>query len=327
MSLSKRLLIVLGLALATVLMGSQLPLLSQTPQRVIYFAAIAPEGSEFWGKIRLGAEDAAKHTGLRMIWTSGPSVISVEETVNRMETAIATNPGVLVVSIIDPAAMLPVVRRAVQRGITVFNINTSSRSADPPYVLYVGTDERLAGRAAGEAVLAASPTPPRRAACATHVPGHVGLEDRCRGFTDVLRPRGTVIDIVDVRGGPTEAEEKMRAYFTARKDADAVYTMAASPAVFDPVLKVLKAERLIPRVKLVASDTSVAALEAVKAGEAVAAIDQQPYLQGYLPVIYADLYLKYQMLPGGLRQVLTGPLTIKKENADAVIGLIKQKIR
>lgn len=139
MCMRSRLQMLFGLSLVVLLLVvAQQPVRPQAREKVVYFAAIAPEGSEFWGKIRRGAEDASKATGLKMIWTSGPSVISVEETVNRMETAIAAKPDVLVVSVIDPAAMLPVVRRAVQQGITVFNINTTSRSPNPPYLLYVG---------------------------------------------------------------------------------------------------------------------------------------------------------------------------------------------
>ena len=296
-------------------------------ERTIYFASLNPEGSEFWAKIRRGAEDAAKITGWTVVWSGAPE-FNTEIVINRMETAMATNPDVMVVSLLDPAAMEPVARRAAQQGIILININTDTGLADPPYLMYIGSDEYISGRSAGEAVLRAGSTPPKRAACAIHSLGHVGLNNRCRGFTDVLKEKGTIVDKLDVSGGSTEAEQKVKSYLTAHgTEVEAFYTAGCNPNVFDPALKVFRDEKVTGRIRFVTADTCLVAFDAIEKGEVIAAIDQQPYLQGYLPVIYADLYFRYKMLPGGNRKVLTGPYPIYKEQVPEVRALVEQKYR
>ncbi len=123
-------------------------------------------------------------------------------------------------------------------------------------------------------------TPPKRAAFAIHNLGHVGLNNRCRGFTDVLEEKGTIVDKLDVSGGATEAEQKVKSYLTARgTDVEAFFTAGCNPNVFDPALKVFKDEKVTGRIRFVTADTCLVAFDAIEKGEVIAAIDQQPYLQ------------------------------------------------
>ena len=291
-------------------------------RKTVYFATFAI-GNAFWGLMEQGAKDAANALGVKVVWTQGQE-FSVEQTVNRMETAIAAKPDVLVVTDIDPRAMEPVMLKARQAGIPVIDINAPSPSATPPYMLYIGSNEYLSGRKAADAVLSAGPAP-KRAVCAIQVLGHAALEARCKGYTDVLTDKGVTVDKVDVSGGPTQAEEKTKAYFISHPDAGAIYTLTAGPEAFDPVLKVLRDQKLTSKVRFVTNDTSPAAFQAIKAGDVVAAIDQQPYLQGYFAVQWAHLYLNFGMLPGG--DVLTGPVLVTKDNVDLVTDLVKQGYR
>jgi simple sugar transport system substrate-binding protein len=288
----------------------------------VYFATFAI-GNAFWGLMERGANDAAAQNGVKVTWTQGTE-FSVEETVTRMEAAIAAQPDVMVVTDIDPAAFEPFMQEAQDQGIVVININAASPEADPPYSFYVGADEYLAGRAAAEAVLAHAESQPERAACAIQVQGHIALEARCQGYTDVLEDAGVTVDKIDVAGGPTDAEAKATAWFTSNPDAGAIYTLTAGPEAFDPILGVVQ-EQDHP-VVMVTNDTSPAAFAAIQAGDVAAAIDQQPYLQGYLPVIWAKLYVDYAMLPAG-GQILTGPFVIDSSNVDAIVELTDQGYR
>lgn len=282
----------------------------------VYFATFAI-GNAFWGLMERGANEAAAQNGARVTWTQGTE-FSVEETVTRMEAAIAAEPDVMVVTDIDPDAFEPLMQQAQDAGIVVININAPSPNDDPPYLFYVGADEYLAGRAAGQAVLDHSASAPPRAACAIQVQGHIALEARCQGYTDILEDAGVTVDKIDVAGGPTEAESKAIAYFQANEDAGAIYTLTAGPEAFDPILGVVQG--LDHEVVMVTNDTSEAAFAAIQAGDVAAAIDQQPYLQGYLPVIWAKLYVDYAMLPAG-GQILTGPFVIDQTNVDQIVEL------
>ena len=278
----------------------------------VYFATFAI-GNAFWGLMERGANDAAAQNGVNVTWTQGTE-FSVEQTVTRMNAALAANPDVMVVTDIDPDAFEPIMRQAQDAGIMVININAASPNDDPPYEFYVGADEYLAGQAAGQAILDHSTTPPTRAACAIQVLGHIALE-ALPGFNDVLTAAGLTVDKIDVAGGPTEAESKATAYFIANPDAGGIYTLTAGPEAFDPILKVVKTH---PGVLMVTNDTSETAFNAIKAGEVVAAIDQQPYLQGYLPVIWAKLFMDHAFLPAG-REILTGPFVVDATNVDAIL--------
>ena len=285
----------------------------QGEQLDVYFATFAI-GNAFWGLMERGANEAAAQNGANVTWTQGTE-FSVEQTVTRMNAALATNPDVMVVTDIDPDAFEPIMRQAQTAGIMVININAASPNEDPPYEFYVGADEYLAGQAAGQAILDHSTTTPTRAACAIHVLGHIALEARCQGFNDVLTAAGLTVDKIDVAGGPTEAESKATAYFIANPDSTGIYTLTAGPEAFDPILNVVKTH---PGVLMVTNDTSETAFNAIKAGEVVAAIDQQPYLQGYLPVIWAKLFMDHAFLPAG-REILTGPFVVDATNVDAIL--------
>ena len=295
---------------------------SDGEQLHVYFATFAI-GNAFWGLMERGANDAAAQNGVKVTWTQGTD-FSVEETVTRMQAAIAAKPDVMVVTDIDPGAFEPLMEQAQSEGIVVININAASPDANPPYVMYVGADEYLAGRAAAQAVLDHATSTISRAACAIQVQGHIALEARCQGYTDVLEAANVTVDKVDVAGGPTDAESKATAYFQANPDAGAIYTLTAGPEAFDPILGVIKG--LDHEVVMVTNDTSEAAFTAIQNGEVAAAIDQQPYLQGYLPVIWAKLYKDFAMLPAG-GQTLTGPFVIDKTNVDQIVQLTSQGYR
>lgn len=66
-------------------------------------------------------------------------------------------------------------------------------------------------------------------------------------------------------------------------------------------------------------------LKDVAEGKAAFALDQQPYLQGYLPVIFLNLYSAYGLIPGG--DVSSGPNLITKDKAEKVIKLSAEGIR
>lgn len=290
---------------------------------VVYFATFAI-GNAFWGLMERGAKDAGDQVGVEVVWTQGQE-FSTEQTIERMNTAIAAKPDYMVVTDVDPSAMNPIIEKAKAAGIFVININAEDTSDNPPYAFYVGANEYKNGEAAGKAVLADARGAPKRAACAVQVQGHAGLEARCKGFTDVLQAANVTVDKIDVAGGPTEAEAKTKAYFTANTDAGAIYTLTAGPEAFDPVLKVLRDMKITDKVALVTNDTSDSAFDAIKSGEAIGAIDQQPYLQGYMPVIWAGLHSTGAFLPAS--PVYTGPFLITKDNVDRVQELIKANLR
>lgn len=143
-------------------------------------------------------------------------------------------------------------------------------------------------------------------------------------LASVLGPKGVTVDKVDVSGTPSEITAKMQAYFTAHPDANGVYLTAADPTWLQPLLTVTG--KLPHHVAIITNDNSTLALSAIDSGKMQGTIIQQQYLQGYLPVIYADLYLRYGFLPAS-RDVFTGPFFVNKQNASSISALVQQGIQ
>jgi len=267
-----------------------------------------------------GAADAGRATGDKVVWTQGTQ-FSVPDTVKRMQVAIATHPDVMVVTNIDPAAFEPLMKQAEQQGIAVIDANAASPSSSPPYLTYVGANEYMAGQEAAKQTLAAGK--PTRAACEIQVLASTALEDRCRGYRDVLSAAGVKVDTVDVSGTPSQAQAKMDGYFTSHSDANAAYLLTADPAFLTPMMTV-KNKFATRKITLVTNDTSSDVFNDIKTGTVLGTIGQQQYLQGYLPVIYADLYKRYGFLPA--TNTYTGPSFIDKSNVEQVINQGKEGV-
>ncbi|MFL5887013.1 MAG: LacI family transcriptional regulator, partial [Thermoleophilaceae bacterium] len=94
-----------------------------------------------------------------------------------------------------------------------------------------------------------------------------------------------------------------------------------------PALDALRSKDLIGKVKLATFDLSPDVINAVRRGQIEFAVDQQPFLQGYLPVLFLAQYARYGLLPDRGRLVATGPSFVTRDTADAVGRLADQEIR
>ena len=286
----------------------------------IYFAPEAIPNS-FWAPMHAGAVAAGKLTGDKIVWTQGTS-FDTADTVQRMQVAIASHPDALVVTDLVPSAFDPVMAKAKAAGIAVFDANAQSPSANPPYLMYFGANEYQAGQLAGNELLASGK--PARVMCGIVDITSAALAQRCAGLASVLTPKGVPVNKVDVSGTPSEITAKMQAYFTAHPTANGVYLTAADPTWLQPLLNVTGS--LSHHVSIITNDNSPLALSAIQSGKMAGTIIQQQYLQGFLPVIYADLYLRYGFLPAS-KQVFTGPFFVNKSDASSISALVQQGIQ
>lgn len=289
-------------------------------QFTIYFAPEAIPNS-FWAPMKNGAMAAGKITGDHVVWTQG-ATFDTADTVQRMQTAIATHPSALVVTDSVPAAFDPVMKQAQKDGIFVIDANAQSTSSNPPYSLYVGSDEYMAGQLAAKEVLMRGH--PQRAACLIFDVTSVALESRCSGFTKIMSAAGIPVGKFLATGDPSAIFTSVQAYFRANPATGATYVTSVDPSVLTPTLQVLGS--LSHKVLLVGSDNSTAAIQAIETGKMIGTIVQQQYLQGYLPVIYADLYLRYGFLPAS-PNVYTGPSFVDSSNVRQVATLVNEGIQ
>jgi simple sugar transport system substrate-binding protein len=94
-----------------------------------------------------------------------------------------------------------------------------------------------------------------------------------------------------------------------------------------PALAALKETGRFGRIAVGTFDLTPEVLAAVRDGQLLFAIDQQPYLQGYLAVVLLTKYIETKAIPGGGQIIRTGPSFVTKEQAADVIALAERGFR
>jgi simple sugar transport system substrate-binding protein len=275
-----------------------------------------PASSKFWAIIRNGVDSAARRLDVLVDYKS-PDVYSPERMSELIDQAVATKPDGLVVSIPEPG-LAPAIRRAVRAGIPVVSINSGSDVFRRLGVLvHVGQIEDRAGLEAGRRLADAGV---RNALCLNQQVGNTGLDSRCAGLARAMREvggRSRVLAIVD---------DDAR---TPGRIAAAVSAERADGVLATNSLGGLAAAKALAGtgVKLGTFDLGPDVLKAVKAGRIGFAVDQQAYLQGYLPIEMLALRARYGILPAQHEVVATGPNFVTRDTAEQALELSERSIR
>jgi simple sugar transport system substrate-binding protein len=268
----------------------------------------------FWSVVQNGVEQAGKDMRVTVEYQS-LSTFDMVAMSQLIDAVVASDPDGLVVSIPDADALGPSIKAAVAAGIPVISINSGSDVAEEFGVLaHIGQTEYEAGYGGGQRMAAAGAT---KALCVNHEIGNVALDLRCQGFTDALVEAGGTAEILAVDlADPTGSANRISAALTADESIDAMLTLGPNGAA--PALMALEDQGMLGKILLATFDLSPEVLEAVRDGNMLFAIDQQQYLQGYLPIVYLTLYLENLNTPGSIL-IPTGPGFVTQETAAQVI--------
>lgn len=270
----------------------------------------------FWSVVKNGVEKAAKDTGATVDYRA-PETFDMVAMAQLIDAAVNQEPDGLVVSIPDADALSPSIKRAVEAGIPVISMNSGSDvSKELGALLHVGQDEFDAGKAAGEKLAEMGG---KKGICVNHEVGNVSLDLRCAGFTEGF---GGNVSVVPTSIDPAEVESKVRAALAADEEVDTVMALGSAMAG-EPSVKAVKASGR--DIHIATFDLSAGFLQAVVDGDASFAIDQQQFLQGYLPVNFLALNAEYGLMPGG--NVPSGPNLVTADKAAQVIDLSAKGIR
>lgn len=304
----------LGALMAATAMSIAAPALAAD----IIVVAHGQANDPFWSVVKNGVETAAKHSGASVEYRS-PETFDMVAMSQLIDAAVNQQPDGLVVSIPDADALGPSIQRAVEAGIPVISINSGSDvSKSLGALLHIGQDEKDAGFKAGEALKEMGG---KKGICVNQEVGNVSLDLRCAGFTEGF---GGNVTVVPTGNDPAEVESKVRAALEADPEVDTVMALGASTAG-EPSVAAVKAIGRAGEVKVATFDLSAGFLEAVAAGDAAFAIDQQQFLQGYMAVNFLALHAEYGLMPGG--NVASGPNLITADKAAQVVELSAQGIR
>jgi simple sugar transport system substrate-binding protein len=275
-----------------------------------------PASSKFWAIIRNGVEAASRTLDVLVDYRA-PDVYSASRMSELIDEAVAGKPDGLVVSIPEPA-VAPAIRRAVQAGIPVVSMNSGANLYKRLGVLaHVGQIEDRAGLEAGRRMAKAGV---RRALCVNQQIGNTGLDARCAGLARAMREVGgdaRVLGVVD------DAPQ------TPRRIAAAVARAGATGVLCTNSVSGLAAVQGLAgtAVSVGTFDLGPDVLRAVQAGRIAFAVDQQAYLQGYLPIEMLAQRARYGLFPAEGDVIATGPHFVTQADAAQAIELSRRSLR
>jgi simple sugar transport system substrate-binding protein len=275
------------------------------------------EGS-FWSVVKKGAQQAAKDEGVKLIWS--PSNNDPQKEAQLIDAAVSQKVDGLAVSVPNADAIKGSLAKAKAAGIPIITLNSGAdQFKELGAITHVGQTETIAGKSAGEKFKAAGV---KKVLCIIHEQNNIGLQQRCDGVKQGFG--GTVTNLqvkgtADVATTQTEIKSKLQ----ADKSYDMV--IALNPDIAEAAKTAIKGAS--SNAKLATFDLSPDVIKDIKAGTIEFAIDQQQYLQGYLPIVFLKLYKTNANTIGGGLPVLTGPGFVDKSNAATVEKLAGQGTR
>ncbi|RJS94781.1 substrate-binding domain-containing protein [Salinisphaera sp. Q1T1-3] len=302
----------LATATATALIGVlsfAAPALAQSNDKQPVFALIshAAPGDTFWDIERKGAEAAADKLGARLIYAHNPAASQqatlVDNVINQKVDGIA-------LTLSHPDAMKSAVAKANRAGIPVIGLNSGLNEWKKTGVFaYIGQDPVVAGRAYGERL---NTVGAKHVLCVNHEQGNVSLARRCEGIEKGFEGKTTILY---VNGQDmTSVRSRILAKLQQDPSIDYIATLGSPFAMTS-----LRAVRMSGRqVEVTTFDLDERVVKAIQSGKIRWAVDQQPYLQGYLAIQSLWLKATNGNVIGGGQAVLTGPAFVTKDNVAQV---------
>jgi len=285
----------------------------------------------FWNKIKKGLDDAAmpivrdggsvNYLQLQTYDNLGPDAAQL------IRTAISQGVDGIVIPNWVPEAQDEAIRAAIDAGITVILMNAGNidKARELGAINYVGNDEYEAGLAAGryygdQGVM--------NVICVNTVPGAANLEARCKGVADGIAEKGGTAEQLPLPatsfGDPTAVAEAIKSTLLGNDEIKGLITISAGDA--DSAAIGIQQAGKTGSVMLGSFDFNQSGLDRIKAGEQGFAVDQQPYLQGFLATSLLNAYIEFgNNLP--VAPVATGPGIVDSSNIDATLAGVAKGAR
>ena len=300
-----------------------------TPIQAANIAVIAgSQEDDFFNLIKKGVDDAAL-----VVEANGGSVSYLQvpnydnfgpDLVTLIQQAMAQNVDGIAIPVWVPDAQVPALKDAAKAGIAIMMFNAGQGvKEDVQGLNYFGSDEYVAG-VAGGAYMAKEGA--RHILCHISVPGATNHETRCEGVVDGAKSRGAEATILrvdpemdsDVQGSAKALEDKLR----SDPSLDAVINLSA----WGGEASAIAVQKVGGNHMIGTFDMNAGVLDRIKAGTQKMAIDQQPYLQGFLATTmlaaHIDFGTKLTTEP-----VMTGPAIVDTSNIDRVLAGVKRGAR
>jgi simple sugar transport system substrate-binding protein len=273
----------------------------------------------FWFVVRKGVESAAKQTDSDVEYQS-TGQFDLAAMAKLIDAAVASKPDGLIISIPDAGFLSKPIQAAVAAKIPVISINSGLEvSKKLGCLMHIGQEEESAGRQAGERMKAMGV---RQALILNQEVGNSALDQRTKGFRDGFEGPFHHVQVLPVKLDFMECYDAVTAYLLENRDIDGI--LALGPVAAEPALQAVDDLGKIDKIKLCTFDVSPRVIQALIKKQMSFALDQQQWLQGYLPVIFLANYAKYgSILQNGV--ILTGPSFVTSENAEQVANISTER--
>jgi len=287
---------------------------AQAASERFVFVSHAPDSDSWWNTIKNALKNAEHDLGVKVEYRN-PSTGDIADMARIIEQATASNPTGVITTIADFNVLESSIKGAIAKGIPVITVNsgTADQSKKLGALMHIGQPEYDAGKGAGARAKAAGVT---KFVCVNHYITNSASVERCQGYADGL---GVKLgdQMLDSGIDPTDVYNRTKAFLTAHPDTNGILTLGPNSA--DPVIKLLRDTGSAGKYKsFISFDLDGDIAKAIKDGTMDAAIDQQPYLQGYLPVVFLTEYARYGVMPAN--NINTGPAFVTKNS----IGLVEK---
>ncbi len=307
----------------------------------IAFISHAPDSDSWWNTIKNSIKQAGEDYGVQVDYRN-PANGDLADMARLIEQAAAQGYDGVVVSIADFNVLQGAIKKLTDKKIPVITMNsgTAEQSEKLGAIMHVGQPEYEAGKGAG---MRAKADGVKSFLCVNHYATNPASFERCRGFAEAIGAdfKKSTIDSGD---DPTTIEAKVSAYLRQNPSTGAVLTLGPTSA--HPTLKALERSGQKGKLWMATFDLSSEISQGIKDGSVKFGIDQQPYLQGYIPVAVlatmknnkstdlnattaavkanaksAARFKEYGLAPAyGARHIGSGPGFVTKEN----IGLVEK---
>jgi simple sugar transport system substrate-binding protein len=315
---------------AAITLAAEQPASSADSKLDIYFIA-GSTSDPFMSTIKRGADDAAKAiaaNGGSVHWLPlqdygniGPDVVKL------LRSASSSHPAAIVGPDWVPEAENSALKQITSGGtpLILWNNSGNDSTATVGALYYIGSNNRLGGKAAGEYMAKRGV---KHVLCVNTLPGLTIQEERCAGVKEGAESAGgssTELPLAAANfGNQTAIAQAIKAALLKDGSIDGIMSLGLQDA--DAAVIALSQAGLTEKVKLGTFDLNPAVLDRLQAGAQMVAVDQNGYMQGYLGVSLAFQYAKWGMkLP--TTDLLTGPTLITKDNVAAAFAGAKEGVR
>ena len=302
--------------LLSMLAGLLIVACSGTGEKKTKLAFVTNNASDYWTIARKGVEKADSDLPNVDVEFRMPADGTAAEQKRIIEDLLAKGIAGMAISPVDPDNQTQLINETAKQALVVTQDSDAPQSAR---AFYIGTDNRAAGRQAGDLIKEALPQGGKIMLFVGKIDAR-NAQERYQGIKDALQ--GSKVEIIDVRTDDTDRiRAKSNASDTIVKYSDVAALVGLWSYNGPAILNAVKDAGKVGQIKIVCFDEEDETLAGVKSGAIQATVVQQPFEFGYQSVQLMAKVLGGDRSPiPASKQIFVPTLVIKKDSVDEFIN-------